>query len=337
MACRLRQAAAVTTVDVAIVGGGPAGLSAALMLGRCRRTVVVFDAGQQRNRAAHAIHGFLTRDGVSPGELLRAARAELADYPTVDLRDGLVVDVTGARGAFRVWTADGIAVEARRVLLATGVVDVLPGIEGLPERFGTSVHHCPHCDGYEYADRPIGVYGQAGPGIEAALAMLAWSDDVALLTDGRPLSPEDRARCERLGVLVCEERIARLEGVDGRLERVVFSSGPALPRVALFLVAGQREQSDLAKKLGCEINSDGVVVTDAHEVTRVPGIYAAGDAAIGEQMVVVAAAEGTIAATKIHVSLWEEELRERSLKPGSRPRRSRGGSGSGPGPGAASR
>jgi thioredoxin reductase len=307
------------------------------MLGRCRRTVVVFDAGQQRNRAAHAIHGFLTRDGASPAELLEAARAELAGYPTVDLREGLVVDVTGARGAFRVWTADGIEVEARRVLLATGVIDVLPDIEGLPELFGTSVHHCPHCDGYEYADRPIAVYGQTGQGIEAALAMLAWSDDVALLSDGRPLAPEDRARCESLGVLVCEESIVRLEGADGRLERVVFSGGPALPRDALFIVAGQREQSELAKKLGCEIDGAGAVVTDAHEVTRVPGIYAAGDASIGEQLVVVAAAEGAIAATAIHFSLWEEELRARSLRPGPRPRRSRGGSGSGPGPGAASR
>jgi thioredoxin reductase len=333
----VRHDGSVTTVDVAIVGGGPAGLSAALMLGRCRRTVVVFDAGQQRNRLAHSIHGFLTRDGTSPAELLRAARAELAGYPTVDLRDALVVDVTGARGAFQVWTADGIEVEARRVLLATGVTDVLPGIAGLPELFGRSVHHCPHCDGYEYADRPIGVYGHAGPGIEAALEMLAWSDDVALLTDGRPLAPEDRTRCVRLGVMVCEERVVRLEGRDGRLERVVFAGGPALPRDALFLVAGQREQSDLAKKLGCEINADGVIVTDAHEVTRVPGVYAAGDASIGEQMVVVAAAEGAIAATKIHFSLWEEDLRARAVRPGSPPRRSRGGTGSGPDPGAASR
>ena len=299
-------------VDVAVVGGGPAGLSAALMLGRCRRRVVVIDAGEQRNRNAHAIHGYLTRDGVAPADLLHAARTELAAYPTVELRAGVVTDVTGTRGAFAVHDADGGTIEARRVLLATGVIDVVPGIEGLPELFGRSVHHCSHCDGYEYAGRPIGVYGQAGPGLEAALAMLAWSDDIVLLTDGRPLVVEDRLRCEQLGVTVRVDRVVRLEGRDGKLDRVVFADGPALPRAALFLVAGQREQSDLAKKLGCEINADGVVVTDTHEVTRVPGIYAVGDASAGEQLVVVAAAQGAIAATKIHASLWEEDLRARA-------------------------
>jgi thioredoxin reductase len=301
-------------VDVAIVGGGPAGLSAALMLGRCRRRVVVIDAGEQRNRKARAIHGYLTRDGASPVDILREAKTELLRYPTVTLRSGTVTGVAGARGAFTVHIADGEAIGARRVLLATGVIDVVPGIEGLPELFGRSVHHCPHCDGYEYAGQPIGVYGQAGPGVEAALAMLAWSDDVALMTDGRPLAPDDRLRCETLGVTIRDERVVRLEGHDGQLERVVFADGSALPRAALFLVAGQREQSELAKRLGCEINADGIVVADEHEVTRVPGIYVAGDASIGEQLVVVAAAEGAIAATKIHASLWEEDLRSRAAR-----------------------
>jgi thioredoxin reductase len=301
-------------VDVAIVGGGPAGLSAALLLGRCRRRVVVIDAGEQRNRKAHAIHGYLTRDGASPTDILRAAETELLRYPTVRLESGIVTEVTGARGAFGVHTADGPAIAARRVLLATGVIDVVPGIAGLPEFFGRSVHHCPHCDGYEYADQAIGVYGQAGPGVEAALAMLAWSNDVVLFTDGRPLAPEDRRRCEELGVTVREERVVTLEGHDGRLERVALAGGSMVARVALFLVAGQREQSDLAKRLGCEINAAGVIVADEHEVTRVPGVYVAGDASIGEQLVVVAAAQGAIAATKIHASLWEEDLRARAAR-----------------------
>jgi thioredoxin reductase len=301
-------------VDVAIVGGGPAGLSAALILGRCRRQVVVIDAGEQRNRKADAIHGYLTRDGASPTDILRAAETELLRYPTVRLRSGIVSEITGARGAFSLRTTDGGAIAARRVLLATGVIDVVPGIEGLPDLFGRSVHHCPHCDGYEYAGKPIGVYGQAGPGVEAALAMLAWSDDVVLFTDGRPLRPDDRRHCEELGVAVRDERVVRLEGHGGRLERVALADGSTVSRVALFLVAGQREQSDLAKKLGCEINAAGVVVADEHEVTRVPGVYVAGDAAIGEQLIVVAAAEGAIAATKIHASLWEEDLRARSAR-----------------------
>ena len=301
-------------VDVVIVGGGPAGLSAALMLGRCRRRVVVIDAGEHRNRKAHAVHGYPTRDGAAPLDILRAAQTELLRYPTVELRWGIVTGVTGARGAFTARTADGGTVEARRVLLATGVVDVVPGIAGLPELFGRSVHHCPHCDGYEYAGKPIGVYGQSGPGIEAALAMLAWSDDIVLFTDGRPLAADDRMRCERVGVAVRDERIVKLEGQDGRLERVVLADGSTVARVALFLVAGQRERSDLAKQLGCELNADGVVVADEHALTSVPGVYVAGDASTGEQLVVVAAAQGAIAATKIHDSLWEEDLLARAAR-----------------------
>ncbi|MDP9246395.1 MAG: NAD(P)/FAD-dependent oxidoreductase [Chloroflexota bacterium] len=299
-------------VDVAIVGGGPAGLSAALMLGRCCRSVVVVDAGEHRNRKAGAVHGFLTRDGTPPADLLRAARADLERYPEVTLRTGVVSAITGARGTFELRLADGAPFQARRVLLATGVIDVVPAIEGLPELFGRSVHHCAHCDGYEYAGTPIAVYGQARPGIEAALAMLAWSDDVVLLTDARPLVPADRTRLEALGVPVREERVVRLEGTAGQLERVVFADGPALARSGLFLVAGQREQSELAKQLGCELTAEGMVKADQHAVTSVPGVYVAGDAGVGEQMVIVAAAQGTIAATKIHASLGEEDLRSRA-------------------------
>ena len=323
----------VDRFDVAIVGGGPAGLEAALILGRCCRRVVVIDAGQQRNRGAHLIHGYLTRDGTAPADFLRASRSDLAKYDEVQLRDGIVTGVSGSRGAFEVRMADGASIEARRVLLATGVVDVLPGIDGLAELYGRSVHHCPHCDGYEYRGRPIGVYGQAGPGVEAVLAMLAWSDDVVLFTDGRPLTSEDRSSCERSGVTVREEKVSRLEGRAGRLDRIVLADGSAVPRAALFLVAGQREQSDLPRQLGCELNADGVIVTDRHEVTRVPGVYAAGDAIVGEQMVLVAAAEGAIAATKIHFSLWEEDLGARRSTPRHR---SNPGTYSAPGPGAGS-
>lgn len=297
--------------DVAIVGAGPAGLSAALMLGRCRRRVLVIDDGQPRNRAATATHGFLTRDGAPPSELLDLGRAELARYTTVHLRSGTVTAAHGARGAFTVQCEDGRTFESRRLLLATGVVDELPDIAGLEALYGRSVHHCPFCDAYEYADRPLAAYGRGGSGVEAALILLAWSDDVALVTDGKPLGRAARVRCERHRVAVREEPVSRLVGRGGKLDRIEFEAGPPLKRAALFFATAQKQRSDLAKVLGCEFTAEGAVMTRDHETTNVPGLYVVGDASRRDQKLAVAAAEGTLAAMKIHESLWMEDLRRR--------------------------
>lgn len=298
-----------TGYDAAIVGAGPAGLSAALLLGRCRRRVVVIDNGAPRNRAAQASHGFLTRDGASPSKLLRLGRAELAAYSTVELHAGTAIAVEGSRGAFVVRCTDGSAFTARRLLLATGVVDQLPQITGLAALYGHTVHHCPFCDAFEHADRPLAQYGHGRAGVDAALVLRAWSDDVVLLTDGRPLGRWERARCDRHGVAIREEPVRRLVGRDGKLARIIFVSGPALPRAALFFATSQEQRSDLAQALGCEFTAEGAVATREHETTNVPGLYVAGDASHREQKVVVAAAEGTQAAIKIHESLWSEDLR----------------------------
>jgi len=303
--------------DVAIVGGGPAGLSAALFLGRCRRRVLLVDDGRPRNRAARAAHGLLTRDGASPDSLLRRGRADLKSYPSVTLRTGTAVTLSGFRGAFQVGTADGTAITARRVLLATGVIDAVPQIAGLDALYGSTVHHCPYCDAFEHADRPLAQYGRGRPGVDAALVLRAWSDDVVLVTDGHPLGARERARCARQGVMVRTAPIRRLVGRDGRLQRIVFRRGTDLPRAALFFATGQRQRSPLARRIGCEFTPDGAVATDEHETTGVPGVYVAGDASHREQKVVVAAAEGAQAAIKIHESLWAEDLRA-GLKKGAR-------------------
>ena len=295
--------------DAVIVGGGPAGLSAALFLGRCRRTALLIDDGAPRNRAARASHGLLTRDGAAPGALLRQGRAELRAYPTVRLRTGTAVAVSGTRGAFRVACADGTTVTARRVLLATGVVDHVPEIAGLAPLYGISVHHCPYCDAFEHTGRPLAQYGRGRSGVDAALVLRAWSDDIVLLTDGRPLGARERARCARHGVTVRTAPIRRLVGRSGRLLRVVFRSGADLPRAALFFATGQSQRSDLARRIGCEFTPEGAVATNEHEATAVAGVYVAGDASHREQKIVVAAAEGAQAAIKIHESLWTEDLR----------------------------
>jgi thioredoxin reductase len=299
----------VKAYDVVIVGAGPAGLSAALMLGRCRRRVVVIDDGLPRNRAARTTHGFLTRDGTAPTELLELGRAELAKYKTVHIRSGTVAAADGRRGAFVVRCDDGRTFQGRRLVLATGVVDQLPAIPGLEALYGRSVHHCPFCDAYEYADRPLAVYGRGRGGVEAALVLRAWSEDVVLITDGKLLGRDARTRCGRHGIAIREDPVRRLIGRGGRLERIEFRGGPTLKRAALFFATSQQQRSDLARNLGCEFTAAGAVMTKDHETTNVPGVYVVGDASHREQKVIVAAAEGMLAAMKIHESLWLEELR----------------------------
>lgn len=297
------------TLDAVVVGGGPAGLSAALMLGRCRRLVVVVDDGTPRNRASRAAHGLLTRDGAAPTTLRRIACAELRAYPTVTHRRGTAVALSGRRGAFVVTCADGRTYRARRVLLATGVVDEVPRLAGIEALYGSSVHHCPYCDAFEHAGRPLAQYGRGRAGVQAALALRAWSEDVVLVTDGAPLGPRDRDRCRRHAIGVRTTAIARLVGRAGRLQRIVFAHGRPLDRAALFFATAQRQRSALAERAGCEFTADGAVATDEHEATCVPGLYVAGDASHREQKIAVAAAEGVLAAIRIHESLWEEDLR----------------------------
>ena len=296
--------------DVIIVGAGPAGLSAALMLGRCRRSVLVCDTRRPRNAASRAMHGFLTRDGIPPLEFLALARQELAQYDTVTLRD---VEVTAAEcrsdGLFDVSLASGERLHSRRLLLATGVVDNLPAIDGFAHLYGRSVFHCPYCDGWEIRDQPVAIYGRGARGVGLSLELTVWSRDLILCTDGPgDIDGESRERLERNGIIVREQRIARLEGADGILQHVVFANGERLPRRALFFTTGQTQRSSLAVRLGCEFNEKGTVSTGKYETTHLPGLYVAGDASRAVQWVIVAAAEGAEAAFAINTDLLKQDL-----------------------------
>jgi thioredoxin reductase len=297
--------------DVIVVGAGPAGLSAALMLGRCRRRVLVCDTGEPRNAASHAMHGYLSRDGIEPREFLRIARGELAKYDTVELRDIRVTDAKCVSGRFVVTLAGGEEQSARKLLIATGVVDHLPDRPGFAELYGRSVFHCPYCDAWEIRDSPMAVYGNAHRGYGLSLELLAWTRDVVLCTDGpATLEPHQRERLARAGIPVREEPIDRLEGREGVLERIVFRSGEPLARRAVFFTTGQTQQSALAIGLGCEFNEKGTVRTGPYESTHLPGLFVAGDASRAVQWVVVAAAEGAEAAFAINTDLLKEDLAE---------------------------
>ena len=294
--------------DVIIIGAGPAGLSAALMLGRCRRRVLVVDSGQPRNAASRAMHGFLSRDGIPPLEFLAIGREQMRPYDTVEIRDGCVSVAECREGRFQVTLENGQRYEARKLLIATGVVDNLPEIPGFRELYGISIFHCPYCDGWEVRDQPIAIYGRGERGLGLALELTAWSRDLVLCTDGpTELDPKDLARLDRNGIRVRDDRVIRLEGDDG-LERVVFAAGEPLARRALFFTTGQMQQSQLAQGLGCEINEKGTVRTGRYETTHLRGLYVAGDASRAVQWVVVAAAEGAEAAFDINTDLLREDL-----------------------------
>jgi thioredoxin reductase len=298
-------------LDVIIVGGGPAGCSAALVLGRCRRRVLVIDSGRPRNAASHAMHALISRDGMPPAEFLAAARADALRYPTVQWRDGFVVNAWCEPNGFGVELQDGTRLASRKLLLATGVVDEVPRLAGIERFYGRSVHHCPYCDAFEHSDEALAVYGRGEKGVGLALMMSLWSADVMLFTDGD--DPEARAADERLrahGIALQEAPIAALEGDDdGRLRAVVLRDDTRVARDAMFFATGRHQRSPLPERLGCRLD-DGAVATDRPlEETSVPGVYVAGDASKDLLLVVVAAAEGAKAAFAINRTLCRDEGR----------------------------
>ena len=300
--------------DTIIIGGGPAGLSAALVLGRCCRRVLVCDNGKPRNRSSKSLHGYLTRDGQAPSEFLEVARQQLQRYQNVQLLKKEVTDVRReANDMFRVAFDDDRSELARKVLIATGVVDQLPAIARIEEFWGKSVHQCPYCDGWELRGKPVAVYGKRTRGLEMARAMTAWTSDIALCTAGRSgFSKEVLTHLERNGIEVIEEAIVELEGADGQLEALVFDSGRRLPRRALFFDTPCVSNLELARKLGCQITRKGAIRCGQYEATSVPGVFVAGNLIKDVQLVIVAAAEGTRAAFGINRSLTREDFERRA-------------------------
>lgn len=295
--------------DVLVVGGGPAGLSAALMLGRCRRRVLVCDAGPKRNEASRSLHAFLTRDGTPPAELLEIARAQLRRYRTVRLLRARVGTVKRRARVFEATLTRGRRVRARRVLLATGVVDELPRWPGLRRFYGRSVFHCPYCDGWEFRDRRLAAWGPTSATAGLALKLTSWSPRVTLLTGGRyRLASRMRARLAANGVAVRDEPVVRLAGDATALERVVVAGGEPVACDALFLSVPCRQSCGLSLELGCRLAKGGTVIADRRSRTHGDGVFAAGDASIDSQLVVVAASEGARAAIAIHEELLEEDL-----------------------------
>jgi thioredoxin reductase len=295
--------------DVVIVGGGPAGLSAALVLGRCRRRVLVCDAGNPRNVCSEGVHGFLTRDGTRPSELLAIARQELQPYG-VEMLETTVMAVEPRDGEFVVRLRDESTVTGRKILLATGVIDRLPKIPDIEQYYGRSIHHCPYCDGWEHSDGRIAVYGKTRGAVTLAVKMKVWTADVVLCTGGPARLPNsDLERLARLDIRVVQKRITRLEGTPPQLARIIFEDGTAIDRSGIFFATGNVQRSELVARLGCEMTAKGAVRSARGQRTSVPGVFIAGDAAHDSQYVIVAAAHGARAAMAINNDLIEQDLR----------------------------
>ncbi|WP_410673889.1 NAD(P)/FAD-dependent oxidoreductase [Amycolatopsis sp. cmx-4-68] len=285
--------------DVLVVGGGAAGLSAALMLGRARRRVAVVDGGSPRNAPAEHMHGFLSRDGLPPSELLKIGREELAGYG-VELLDD---QVTRLEPGFTAQLAGGRELTARRVLVATGVHDDLPELPGLRESWGTDAVTCPYCHGYEVRDRPLGVLGTEPASVEHALLVRQWSPDVVYFAHTASPSEEDRERLDARGIRVVDGTVTALRRKDGHLTGVELGDR-FVPRVALFVRTRTVPHDELLRGLGYE---EGDV--DPSGKTSVPGVWAAGNVADARATVIIAAAQGAAAAGALNHDLVTEDVR----------------------------
>jgi thioredoxin reductase len=291
--------------DVVIVGGGPAGLTAALNLGRARKRVLLADAGPRRNAAADRIHGFVTQDGTPPDEFRRIARAQLVPYQNVEVRDALVEAITGERGSFEV-QLHGDSVIARRILLSTGMVDELPDIDGFQALWGHSIFICPYCHAWELADRRFGFLAPNADALAFAILLRSWSRRVVALTNGQfDVGVDEETRLRGAGVDFDDRSIARLVDHDGRLEQLEFTSGDPLPLDVLFAKPPQRQVA-VVTSLGAQLDAAGYLQVDEKRQTSVPGIFAAGDLLSAVQSATLAAAAGMLAAASLNHELTTE-------------------------------
>jgi thioredoxin reductase len=295
--------------DVVIAGGGPSGLSAALVLGRARKRVLLCDAGAPRNAAAVGVHNFVTRDGISPRDFRAAARADLRAYPSVETREARVVDVAREDALLRVTLDDGATSRARRVILATGVIDVLPEIPGLREVWGTSAFQCPYCHGWEVRDRPWGVLVTSDALATWALLLLGWTPDLVAFTEGSALSGDAAESLARAGVRMVTAKIARVDA--GAVELV---TGERARCDVLFAHPGQRP-TPLVERLGLALAEGGFVAVDERKESSMPGVHVVGDASTPMHAAILAAGAGTMAGAMINHALVLEDVQRRGKAP----------------------
>ncbi|MFD1066556.1 NAD(P)/FAD-dependent oxidoreductase [Oceanobacillus locisalsi] len=286
--------------DCAVIGGGPAGLNASLILGRGRQQVILFDDDTPRNAVTQESHNFISRDGVHPAEFKKASYEDLNKYPTISVQRNHVVDIVPTASYFQIQTEKGQQYEAQRIILTTGLKDILPEIEGMHQFYGTSLFGCPYCDGWELKDLPL-VYIAAYPHAFNSIKMVSnWSKDIVVCTNGKEtISPQEKAILSQKNIQVIEDEILRLQGEGGQLKSIQFKNGNELHRQAGFISYKLQQAAPFAGRLDLESNGMGGIKIDPYGRTSRKGVYAAGDNAGGLPQQIVAAAEGSKAAISV--------------------------------------
>jgi thioredoxin reductase len=298
-------------LDVFIVGGGAAGLSAALVLGRMCRNVMVCDAGEPRNKPSSGVHAFLSRDGIAPAELLQISREQLQPYSTVQLKHGQVTHIHPLENHFEITLQDGARYQARKIILATGVRDQLPDIQGLQILWGKSVFHCPYCHGWEARHDAIAVLANGERAVHITSLLLALTSNIVICTNGASeIDAHHLAQLQKFNVSVYETPIRQVHSENGQLHAIEFEDSSLLKRSAIFVSPKQQQQSDLAPQLGCKLTEMGHVQVDEQGQTTVPGVYAAGDLVSPMQQVIHAASRGASAAAMINAALAKEAFNQ---------------------------
>jgi thioredoxin reductase len=294
--------------DVIIVGAGPAGSNAAMVLARIRRSVLVIDDEKPRNERSKGMHNYLTRDGILPADYLEMAHHELEQYGVQHVKAYAVSARKLEDHGFEIKDSNDAVYLAKKLLIATGVTDIIPDIPGMKELWGKGVYHCPYCDGYELCDQNIGLYARRINGFGMAIALRQLSASVTLFTDGRGyLTANQQQQLEGRGITVIKTRIKELTCSKDKLTCVTLTSGESIPCDAVFVNHGHKVNNDLLLQLGARVTNKGATVTNRKQECSIPGLYVAGDAAIDIHFVVVAAAGGAKAAVAIHDDLLHEE------------------------------
>ncbi|WP_371747561.1 NAD(P)/FAD-dependent oxidoreductase [Terribacillus sp. DMT04] len=296
-------------LDCAIIGGGPAGLNAALVLGRARRNIVLFDHAKPRNAVTHESHGFITRDGVSPSEFRSFAHDDLRKYPSITIHNTEIVRIEKtSESAFQLQTQNGETFSAKKVILATGLKENLPNVPGIYDMYGKSLFSCPYCDGWELRDQPLVLIAENKHGAHMAKVISQWSKDLIVCTNGLSIIPEeDKAMLQQYDIRVVEEKIAKLEGSAGILKTVILKNGEELARTGGFVITELSQTHHFASSLGYKTDDNGGIKIDNLGRTSIPGLYAAGDSTIaGPSQLILAAAHGSLAAIGVNSDLTME-------------------------------